>query len=86
MLPQWLPQSFGSIQLMAPKEMLLKEFQDGCHGCHWESWMLFFNCVLIGVAPNTQLRTCVIKIVTFKGGHDCSYHKELLLKEIIRSL
>ena len=23
----------------------------------------------IGVAPITQLRTCVIKIVTFKGGH-----------------
>ena len=23
----------------------------------------------IGVAPNTQLHTCVTKIVTFKGGH-----------------
>ena len=23
----------------------------------------------IGVAPNMQLRTCVIKIVTFKGDH-----------------
>ena len=23
----------------------------------------------IGLAPITQLRTCVIKIVTFKGGH-----------------
>ena len=23
----------------------------------------------IGIAPLTQLRTCVIKIVTFKGGH-----------------
>ena len=23
----------------------------------------------IGVAPITQLRTCVIKVVTFKGGH-----------------
>ena len=25
--------------------------------------------VVIGVAPITQLRTCVIKMVTFKGGH-----------------
>ena len=25
--------------------------------------------IRIGVAPITQLRTCVIKIVTFKGGH-----------------
>ena len=27
------------------------------------------NCMRIGEAPITQLRTCVIKIVTFKGGH-----------------
>ena len=43
------------------------------------------NC---GVAPITQLRACVIKIVTFKGvkfdlcgKSDFPYHKELLLKE-----
>ena len=24
---------------------------------------------IIGVAPITQLHTCIIKIVTFKGGH-----------------
>ena len=46
---------------------------------------------IIGIAPNTQLRTCVIKIVTFNGGHlMCKsyfpYHQELLLKERIRSL
>ena len=46
---------------------------------------------VIGVAPITQLRMCIIKIVTFKGGHlsgkrDFPYHKELLLKERIRSL
>ena len=47
----------------------------------------------IGVAPIMQLctHTCVIKILTFKGGHPIcgknvfSYHKELLLKKIIRS-
>ena len=52
---------------------------------------LFMTIVCIGVAPITQLRTCVIKIEPFKGGHpmcqsDSSYHKELLLKERIRSL
>ena len=40
----------------------------------------------IGVAPIAQLRTCVIKIVAFKGGHLMWYHKELLCKERIRSL
>ena len=46
---------------------------------------------IIGLTPITQLHTCIIKIVTFKGGHSCgksdlSYHKELLLKERIHSL
>ena len=46
---------------------------------------------LIGVVIITQLRKCVIKIVTFKGGHlkcgksDLPYQRELLLKERIRS-
>ena len=45
----------------------------------------------IGIAPITQLRMCVIKIVSFKGGHlmwksDFPYHKELLLKERIHSI
>ena len=48
--------------------------------------MKIINC---GVAPITQLRTCVIKIVSFKGVDLCGksdfpYHKELLLKERIR--
>ena len=30
-------------------------------------FIIFFSH--IGVAPITHLRTCVIKIVTFKGGH-----------------
>ena len=47
--------------------------------------------VCIGVAPITQLCTCVIKIITFKevtlcGKSDFPYHKELLLKERIHSL
>ena len=52
--------------------------------CH-SSWTRF-----IGVAPITQLRICVIKIVTFKGvtlcgKRDFPYHKYLLLKERIHS-
>ena len=33
--------------------------------------VIFEKAILkaIGVAPIMQLRTCVIKIVTFKGGH-----------------
>ena len=31
--------------------------------------ILKFQTNFVGVAPITQLRTCVIKIVTFKGGH-----------------
>ena len=37
-----------------------------------KSWLIFFNydiAIVIGVALITQLRTCVIKIVTYKGGH-----------------
>ena len=41
--------------------------------------------VSIGVAPITQLRKCVIKIVTFKGGHlvKVTFYT---IKERIRSL
>ena len=31
---QWLPSSFGSIQLMVWEEMLFEEFQDGCRSGH----------------------------------------------------
>ena len=31
--------------------------------------ILHFAIIYIGVAPITHLRTCVMKIVTFKGGH-----------------
>ena len=45
----------------------------------------------IGVAPITQLRTCITKLVHIQGRSpnvvsDFPYHKELLLKERIRSL
>ena len=40
---------------------------DGVH-----MWM-YLNTGVIGVAPITQLRSCVIKIVTFKGGHPMWY-------------
>ena len=33
----------------------------------WSLGLTLDNC--IGIAPITQLRTCIIKIVTFKGGH-----------------
>ena len=39
------------------------------------AWKFICMCVElctkidIGVAPNTQLRKCVIKLVSFKGGH-----------------
>ena len=47
--------------------------------------------IFIGVAPITQFCTCLIKIVTFQGGHllwkkVIFHHKELLLKERINSL
>ena len=51
----------------------------------------FCRSVYIGVAHITQVTHVRTKIVTFKGGHLCDkkdfpYHKELLLKERIRSL
>ena len=49
-----------------------------------------FRVINIGVAPIKHLRTCVIKIVTLKGGQcgksDLPYHKELLLQESVCSL
>ena len=58
------------------------------------SWHSIYLCNVtpyIGVSPITQLRTCVKIIVTFKGGHSCGksefpFHKEMLLKERIRSI
>ena len=32
-------------------------------------YFLQMMSLIIGVAPITQLRICVIKIVTYKGGH-----------------
>ena len=41
---------------------------NGSH-CHAAAKLFSRSNVDIAVAPITQLRTCVIKIVTFKGGH-----------------
>ena len=45
-----------------------------------------YNGFIIGVAPTTHLRTCIIKIVHIQGRSpnvvsDFPYHKELLLKK-----
>ena len=36
---------------------------------HKDNHIYILAIIHIGVAPITQLRTCRIKIVTFKGGH-----------------
>ena len=54
--------------------------------------MLYSTYTLdIGVAPITQLRKCVMKIIHIQGRSpnvesDLPYNKELLLKDRIRSL
>ena len=45
-------------------------FGSSLHLCsHFVSSKDSSDAMSIGVAPITQLRMCVIKIVTFKGGH-----------------
>ena len=56
-----------------------------------KNYIVYMKCPDIGLAPITHLRTCIIKIATFKGGHPmCKIyfpcHKEHLLMERIRSL
>ena len=47
--------------------------EDSCFTClrtavHCYNIVILVSSLIIGVAPISQLRTCMIKIVTFKGG------------------
>ena len=46
-----------------------QEYMETLHRFHSVFDIASHIKVSIGVAPITQLRTCVIKIATFKGGH-----------------
>ena len=63
-----------TVKLLTEQHLEFLIFRGGCTGLTESTHVKMPPCwkyfvAAIGVAPITQLRTCVIKIITLKGGH-----------------